>query len=196
MPLRTPQRFLAAGVSGKQCDTPKNFKVKRVSLTYRQGSINDLKELKNLIVKSWSQFQSKLTSDNWTKLYKSLTDDNTYIELLNKSNCIVCTSDRGNIVGIAFLVPSGNPTDIYDKDWSYIRFVSVDPDFGGQGIGRNLTTLCIETARQNKEKTIALHTSELMDKARHIYEKLGFTILREIDQRLGRRYWLYKLDLI
>jgi ribosomal protein S18 acetylase RimI-like enzyme len=35
-----------------------------------------------------------------------------------------------------------------------------------------------------------------MDKARHIYEKLGFTILREIDQRLGRRYWLYKLDLI
>jgi len=53
------------------------------------------------------------------------------------------------------------------KDWSYIRFVTVDPSFGGQGIGRKLTTLCIDTARQN-ESVIALHTSELMDAARHI----------------------------
>jgi len=167
-----------------------------MNLTYKQGSIDDLNELKDLAVKSWGQFQSKLTSNNWTKLYTSLTDDKTYTELLDKSNCLVCTSDQGKIIGMAFLVPNGNPTDIYDKEWSYIRFVSVDPDFGGQGIGRKLTAMCIETARKNEEKAIALHTSELMDKARHIYETLGFTILEEIDQRLGKRYWLYKLDLI
>ena len=167
-----------------------------MNLTYKQGTIDDLTELKDLAVKSWGQFRSKLTSDNWAKLYTSLTDDKTYRELLDKSNCIVCTSGKGKIIGMAFLVPNGNPTDIYDKEWSYIRLVSVDPDFGGQGIGRKLTAICIATARQNEEKTIALHTSELMDKARHIYETLGFTILKEIDQRLGKRYWLYKLDLI
>jgi ribosomal protein S18 acetylase RimI-like enzyme len=96
---------------------------------------------------------------------------------------------------MAFLVSKGNPTDIYEEEWSYVRFVTVDPDFGGQGIGRKLTTMCIAAARQNGEKTIALHTSELMGKARHIYETLGFEILKEIDQRLGKRYWLYKLDL-
>ena len=167
-----------------------------MNLTYRQGTIDDLNELKHMAVKSWGQFQSKLTSDNWEKLYNSLTENKTYTELLDKSNCIVCTSDQSKIIGMAFLVPNGNPTDIYDKEWSYIRFVSVDPDFCGQGIGRNLTNICIETARQNGEKTIALHTSELMDKARHIYESLGFKILREIDQRLGKKYWLYKLELV
>jgi ribosomal protein S18 acetylase RimI-like enzyme len=170
--------------------------VTKINLTYKQGTIDDLNELKQLAIKSWGQFQSKLTSDNWEKLYNSLTDDKTYTELLDKSNCIVCTSDQGKIIGMAFLVPNGNPTDIYDKEWSYIRFVSVDPDFGGQGIGRKLTAMCIETARHNKEKAIALHTSEFMDKARHIYETLGFTLLKEIDQRLGKRYWLYKLDLV
>lgn len=96
---------------------------------------------------------------------------------------------------MAFLVPHGNPTEIYDKDWCYIRFVTVDPDFAGQGVGKKLTVDCIDTARKNNEKIISLHTSELMDKARHIYESLGFEIVREIDQRLGKRYWLYKLDL-
>ena len=55
--------------------------------------------------------------------------------------------------------------------------------------------MCIDIANRNGEKTIALHTSEMMDKARHIYESLGFTILREIDQRLGKRYWLYTLEI-
>lgn len=36
---------------------------------------------------------------------------------------------------------------------------------------------------------------EIMNNARHIYESLGFKIVREIDQRLGKRYWLCKLDL-
>lgn len=85
---------------------------------------------------------------------------------------------------MAFLVPRGNPTEIYEKDWSYTRLVSVNPDFVGQGIGRKLTSICIEAAKQSGEKTIALHTSELMDNARHIYESFGFKILREIDQRL------------
>lgn len=34
-----------------------------------------------------------------------------------------------------------------------------------------------------------------MDAARHIYESLGFQVLKEIDQQLGKRYWLYKIDL-
>ena len=165
-----------------------------MDLQYRQGSIDDLGNLKNLAIKSWGQYQGELTGENWIKLYNSITDDKTYTELLNKSNCIVCTG-QDKIIGMAFLVPSGNPTDICDKEWSYIRFVSVDPEFAGKGIGRKLMIMCIERARKNGENIIALHTSELMDKARHLYEALGFTILKEINQRYGKRYWLYKLDL-
>ena len=166
-----------------------------MSILYRYGTKNDLTKLKDLAVNSWGQFQSKLTTENWEKLYNSLSNEATYTELLDKSTCFIGTTNDGEIVGMAFLVPKGNPTDIYDKDWCYIRFVTVAPNFGGQGIGRKLTTLCIDAARKNSENIIALHTSEFMDTARHIYESVGFEVLNEIDQWLGKRYWLYKLDL-
>lgn len=165
-----------------------------MDITYRRGIKDDLTNLKDLAINSWGQFRTQLTPENWQKLFDSLSDDETYTELLEKSTCFVSTTDNDKIIGMAFLVPNGNPTDIYDKDWCYIRFVTVDPQFGGQGIGRKLTNLCIDTAKQNNEKVIALHTSELMDTARHIYESIGFKILKEIDQRFGKRYWLYKLD--
>lgn len=165
-----------------------------MDLKIRKATYSDLKDLKNLAIKSWGQFQSNLTNKNWEELKNSLEDDKTYTELLDKSEAFVAT-DNEKIIGMAFLVPKGNPTDIYDKEWSYIRFLTVDPDLGRQGIGRKLTNLCIDRAKQNNEKVIALHTSELMNAARHIYESSGFKVLKEIDQRLGKRYWLYKLDL-
>ena len=163
--------------------------------TYRKATVGDLQDLKKLAIKSWTAFQKQLTEYNWASLLETISNDKTYGRLIAQSTCFICVSDTENIIGMAFLVPNGNPTDIYLTEWSYIRFLSVDPDFGGQGIGRKLTTMCIEKAKQDGEKTIALHTSELMDKARHIYESLGFEILREIDQRLGKHYWLYKLEI-
>lgn len=166
-----------------------------MKLTFRRGNIDDLNDLKQLAINSWGQFKTALTNENWQTLSDSLNDDKTYSDLLENSNCIVCLTEESKIIGMAFLVSRGNPTEIYDKEWSYIRFVSVEPTYSGNGIGRKLTEMCIELAKSNNEKTVALHTSELMKNARHIYETLGFKILREIDQRLGKRYWLYKLDL-
>ncbi|WP_162055420.1 GNAT family N-acetyltransferase [Pontibacter pamirensis] len=167
-----------------------------MTLTYRQGTISDLQGLNKLALKSWTQYQQILSKENWEKLYKSLIEERTFSDLLKLSKCFICTADENNIIGMAFLIPKGNPTDIYDKDWCYIRFVSVDPDFCGQGIGRKLTTMCINDAKLNGEKVVALHTSEFMNNARHIYENLGFKVVKEIDKRLGKRYWLYNLDLI
>jgi ribosomal protein S18 acetylase RimI-like enzyme len=166
-----------------------------MNFIYRKGTIDDLPKLKNLAIKSWTPFKEVLTQENWNSLNKTLSDNNTFIELIDKSTCIVCTTKDENIVGMAFLVPKGNPTEIYLKEWSYIRFVSVNPEFRGNGIGRKLTTMCMGIAKENGENVIALHTSEIMESARHIYESLGFEIIREIDRRLGKRYWLYKLEL-
>lgn len=166
-----------------------------MTLNYRAGNDNDLKDLKRLALKSWGQFQQALTAENWEKLHTTLNNDNTYTELLNNSQSIICTTDNDQIIGMAFLVSSGHPTDIYESDWSYIRFLTVDPAFGGKGIGRQLTLQCIDLAKSNGERTIALHTSEMMSKARFIYEDLGFVILKEIGQRFGKQYWLYTLDI-
>jgi ribosomal protein S18 acetylase RimI-like enzyme len=164
-------------------------------MNYRKGNINDLNSIMKLALKTWTEFKSELTIENWQNLYKTLTSEKTFIDLLEQSYSVVCENKNEEIIGMSFLVPNGNPTEIYDKSWSYIRFVTVDPEFGGNGIGKKLTENCIEFAKQNGERIVALHTSEMMNKARHIYEKLGFEILRELEPRLGKKYWLYSLNI-
>jgi ribosomal protein S18 acetylase RimI-like enzyme len=164
-------------------------------MTFRQGNSSDVEQLRLLGLATWKQYQSDLTPDNRQKLFSNLNRKETYVELLEQSHSIVCEDDSGAIIGMAFLVPSGNPTDIYQSDWSYIRFVSVHPEFSGKGIGRQLTEKCIEIAKSSNEHIVALHTSEMMHRARHIYESLGFTIFRELEPRLGKKYWLYTLAI-
>ncbi len=162
---------------------------------FRQGSLQDLHQIKNVAIAAWTPYQNILAPEHWTSLNNLLNKDQTYIDLLNQSHCLVCETASQEVVGMAFLVPQGNPTAIYESHWSYIRFVSVKPEFGGQGIGRQLTERCIEHARKNKETIVALHTSEIMVKARKLYENLGFKIHRAIPPSLGKRYWVYILEL-
>ena len=162
--------------------------------TYREGDTNDLDQLKKLGVISYSQFEGVLTEDHWNRLHSFLLSENLYSELLGISKCFVCENNQG-IIGMTFLIPQGNPTEIFQSDWSYIRMVGVNPNFKGNGIGKRLTQMCIDYAKGQNENVVALHTSEFMDAARHIYESLGFKQIKELESRYGKRYWLYKLEL-
>ena len=164
------------------------------SISYRCATHEDIKQLNDLRVASYSEFEKSLPKDGWAILNASLRDDNKLKEVLSISRAFVGEID-GRIVGMAFLVSNGNPTTIYPAEWSYIRMVGVYPDFRGKGIGKRLTCMCIDGARENGEKIIGLHTSEVMDTARHVYESLGFTVYKEIDRIFGVRYWLYKMNL-
>lgn len=159
----------------------------------RQGNIDDLEQVKKLALTEWSQYEKILTPENWAKLFATLTDENTFFDLLLNAESFICTNELNEVVGFSFLVSSGNPNDIYNEHQSYIRFVTVSGKHSGQNIGRLLTESCIEKAKENNEKLIALHTSEFMNAARHIYEKLGFKIIKELEPRLGKKYWLYEL---
>lgn len=164
-----------------------------MTLTYRTGTSQDLHKLKELGLLSYGQFSHELGESHWEKMNSFLSDIHSYTGLLQNSTCFVC-EDGEEIVGMAYLFPKGNPTDIFEADWSYIRMVGVHPQYGGNGIGTKLVRQCIELAIDNKEQLIALHTSEFMHAARRIYEKLGFTVIRELPPRFGKRYWLYLLD--
>lgn len=161
----------------------------------RKGNINDLTFVKQLVQNTWKQFENNLTTKNWDKLSSSISNENLYKDLLQNSISFICENETGEVIGMSFLVASGNPTEIYNKEQCYIRFVTVSEKYKGLKLGQKLTEACIEFAKNNGEKKIALHTSEFMDKARYIYEKLGFKIIKEIEPRYGKKYWLYEMSL-
>lgn len=161
---------------------------------FREAQPDDIPQLIQLGLVSYGQYASELTSENLEKLKTSISNIDTWKSILKTSKSVVCVY-KNELIGMAFLIPSGNPWDIFKTEWSYIRMVGVNPKYQGNGIAKTLTFKCIEAAKNNNEKIIALHTSEMMPAARHIYETLGFTILKEIAPRLGKKYWLYTLNL-
>jgi ribosomal protein S18 acetylase RimI-like enzyme len=161
---------------------------------YRFALRSDLQQLQDLTIRAYSQFKHALTPDNWQTMETNLQNVTTYTTLMEQATCIVCEKENV-LVGTAFCVPSGKATPLFQADWSYIRLVGVHPQHEGKGIGKELTRKCIQIAKSAGEKTIALHTSEFQPAARHVYESLGFTVLKEIDAIFGKRYFIYTLQL-
>ncbi len=166
---------------------------------FREATINDIEQLKQLGLVSYGQYAPFLTEENLEKLKRNIGNNESWKNILAVAKSFVCVldsdSNRNEIIGMAFLIPSGNEWDIFKAEWSYIRMVGVSPMHQGKGIAKTLTQKCIDYAKATDEKIIALHTSEMMHAARHIYESLGFTILQEIEPRLGVKYWIYTLSI-
>lgn len=161
---------------------------------YRRAKGSDISGLRDLGLLSYGQFSNSLTAHNWLKMKSYVSDENSYLKLLEIGTGFVCEY-KTKIIGMAYLIPPGNPTAIFDKNWSYLRMVGVDPKFSGKGIATKLTKKCISQAKQEEQRKIYLHTSELMDAARHIYGQMGFVRIKELPLHFDIRYWLYEKSL-
>lgn len=164
------------------------------SLVYRAATLDDVQQLMQLGVASYGMYTAFLTPQNMEKMKSSMRNLNTWTGLLMFAKGLVCVHDE-QIAGMVFLVPSGQQSELFPQEWSHIRLLGVHPQFQGKGIATALTKWCIEQAGKDGEQVIALHTGEMMNAARHIYEKLGFVMWKEIPRRLDVRYWIYTLEL-
>ena len=64
---------------------------------------------------------------------------------------------------------------------SGIRLLAVDDRFRGMGAGKALTDACIRLARQNGHDQVVLHTTQAMQVAWRLYERLGFERSPDLD---------------
>jgi ribosomal protein S18 acetylase RimI-like enzyme len=71
----------------------------------------------------------------------------------------------------------------------------VAPEARGMGIGRALAEACIAHARRDGAPQFALHTSELMEVALPMYERMGFRRHADGPTLFGVPYGIYLLDL-
>ncbi|EZH75452.1 hypothetical protein ATO12_01345 [Aquimarina atlantica] len=164
-----------------------------MGLKYREANADDFEGLRRLGKISYAEFSEVLSPENWKTLSTVLESEENVLNLIEISKIFICEIDS-DIIGMIYFIPKGNPTELYQSDWCYIRFLGVDPKYRGFGIGKELVNTCLRYAKKTGEQTIALHTSEFMDPARTIYEKIGFKRIKEIE-RLGKKYWVYTMKL-
>lgn len=97
---------------------------------------------------------------------------------------------------VVFYFPPGKSDgEIFPCAWASLRLLGVAPAARGRGLSRRLTEWCIARARHEGATHIGLHTSEAMETARGLYERMGFVVDGDLAMNFGLRYWRFRLDL-
>lgn len=116
------------------------------------------------------------------------------------AECIVA-EQAGQIVGSVLLFPAGatlhTPAGHVTLTWPEVRLLAVAPSARGQGVGLALMQECIRRAQRAGAAVLTLHTTELMQAAMRLYERLGFVRAPELDFRPAKDVLVkgYRLNL-
>lgn len=161
----------------------------------RHGNINDLQQIKQLVTTEWSQFKSDLKPQYWEAFIASLTNEQLLTNLLTQSDSIVIENDQNQIIAFCFFSPSGYTTDFYGSRDAFIRMLTVSSQYTGHHLGGTIVNTCIELAKQNGETHIAIETTEMNKSARHLYEKLGFKVVKQLEPKFEKQFFIYELAL-
>jgi GNAT superfamily N-acetyltransferase len=98
---------------------------------------------------------------------------------------IVAEAD-GRIVGSVLLYPAGSEIvppggGSMTLALPEVRLLAVAPSARGQGIGVLLMGECVRRARESGAKALTLHTTDMMQAAMRLYERLGFQRMPGLD---------------
>ena len=91
-----------------------------------------------------------------------------------------------HIVGTVLLFPAGTVLTIPNGDSvtltePEVRLLAVAPTARGRGIGAALVRECMRRARHSGAEVLALHTTDMMQVAMSMYERMGFVRAPERD---------------
>jgi predicted N-acetyltransferase YhbS len=84
-----------------------------------------------------------------------------------------------------------------DMPWPEVRLLAVLPAARGRGVGAALMRECMQRVRSSGGLVLSLHTTDLMQTALRMYERMGFVRAAELDftPEPGVMVKGYRLDL-
>jgi len=153
-------------------------------LVIRDARADELDEIADLIAAAYAQFgpapgSPKELVDAFDE-YR--VDQRDVWSRLVDSQLIVAEGE-GRLVGaVTFYAPGGEKKgERWPPEWAAFRLLAVLPDARAKGVGRALTDECLRRARDLGAPVMGLHTTIVMDVARAMYERMGFTRFPEND---------------
>jgi len=159
-------------------------------VSIREAAPGDLKVVRDLVQAAYQEFKPLMPEIGWSKWMASID-----AALGSRAGLLLVAEASGRIQGVVKFFPEASRAA--QGEWppgaALIRILAVWPRSRGQGYGSRLTEECLRRARSLKIPTIFLYTGRFMAAAQHIYEKLGFRRVPELDRDPGPI--AYRLDL-
>ncbi len=144
----------------------------------RDARLEELDKAAQLLKKAFQQYRNFMPADVWKYYLEDIMD----VRGRWKEAQLIVAEVNGQLAGTVTLYLKSNDSEGgWPEGWSGIRLLGVDPKYRGQGIGHALMDECVKRCKEKGIKTIGLRTTEMMDIAKRIYERMGFIRIPEFD---------------
>ncbi len=151
----------------------------------RNAQPSEFKNIGELLVRVYSKLQG-FPSPQQQRSYYELLRNIGDITKKPHTELLVAISPEGKVLGAVVYFSDmtsygsgGSATS--EKNASGFRLLAVDANARGLGIGKALTTACINKARKDGATQLIIHSTEYMKIAWSMYEKLGFKRSEDLD---------------
>jgi GNAT superfamily N-acetyltransferase len=152
-----------------------------VSVQIRDASPEDQVAIQELTLAAYQEYAARFPA-HWENYRQNIL---ATLALAASAEQIVA-EQNGAILGSALLFPAGiigfdsNGTPVTSQ-WPEVRLLAVAPSSRGQGIGAALMEECVRRARASGAAVLTLHTTDMMQSALRLYERMGFVRASELD---------------
>lgn len=155
------------------------FNLENHGLIIRHAHSDELGKVSLLLRDAYRQYENFIRPDAWKQYLEDITDVRSR---LDESELIVAEL-KHRLVGCVTLYLDGSKSfpEAWPRGWAVVRLLAVHPEYRGQCIGHALMEECTRRCCEAKVVSIGLHTTEVMDIARQMYERMGFVRFPESD---------------
>ncbi len=154
---------------------------KSTTVSIRDALEGDREAERLVTLAAYEEYAKRMPPVFWESYRKNMVES---LDEKGPAQHIVAES-AGKIVGSVLLYPAGASAYGADVDeraaLPEMRLLAVHPAMRGQGIGTALTRECVQRAQRAGASALGLHTTDLMQTARQMYERMGFVHAPELD---------------
>ena len=151
----------------------------------REVRPKEYQRLGQLMVEIYAGLEGFPTPEEQPAYYRMLADIGRLTEQQD-TQVLVALSPEGDLLGgVVYYGDMGRygagGTASQESNASGLRLLGVDPKSRGAGVGRALAEACIERARERGHAQVMLHTTQAMQVAWRLYQKIGFVRSPDMD---------------
>lgn len=148
-------------------------------ISIRNAHPSEFSVVGDIMVKVYAELKGFPTPQQQPAYYQMLANIGNLTNTPGTELLVAVDTDQRLLGGVVYFDDMKNygsgGSATKEKHAAGFRLLAVDPQARGQGIGKMLSKACISKAKQQKQTQLIIHTTDAMQVAWSMYEKLGFT---------------------